>query len=581
MINDSYDYLALTQTVVQELFPQADPQVLILENPKDMRMGDLAVPMFGLAKVLRMAPPVLAQQICAALQQRHLDIKVQATGAYVNFFMDKNQVITRTLQQVLQQQEQYGHSQMLNGKKVMIEFSGPNTNKPLHLGHLRNNTLGESLSRILAACGAHVVRVNIINDRGVHICKSMLAYQMFGQGKTPESEGIKSDHFVGSYYVQYAQWAKDHPEGEAQVQNMLNQWEDGDADIHALWQKMNHWALSGMQQTYDRTGIHFDKLYFESETYKLGKDIIHQGLDRGVFQRADDGSLVMDISAISHQETDEPSYKVFLRKDGTSVYITQDLGTAIKRHEDYQFDQLIYVVANEQKRHFEILFYALQQMGYPWAHNLYHLSYGMVNLPDGKMKSREGTVVDADNLLDELERLAQEEMHSKENLEPLAADTAFKVGLGALHYYLLHTSPYKDMLYDSKASLSFNGATGPYLQYSIARINSLLRKSNYTLQDLAKGDYAHLTLDDEWQLTLLLAKFEDIIQKCAVEYAPHYLANHLYDIAKTFSKYYHDVSILSEPDESVRRSRLALVVAVGYALRSGLQLLNMPVLERM
>jgi arginyl-tRNA synthetase len=462
------------------------------------------------------------------------------------------------------------------GKKIIVEFSCPNTNKPLHLGHLRNDALGESVSRILLALGAEVQKVNLINNRGVHICKSMLAYQRFGNHETPESRGMKSDHFVGEYYVKFAQWAKEDPSAEQLAQEMLKKWEDGDEEIIKLWKTMNTWAIDGVKKTYDATGISFDRYYYESDTYLLGRDTILKGLEDGVFYKDEEGTVWVDLEPYGLDK------KVLLRRDGTSLYITQDIGTAIHRHEDYPFESLVYVVASEQQYHFKVLFKALELLGFAWAKNLYHLSYGMVNLPEGKMKSREGTVVDADDLLEQLMTLSKDEILEKERQDHLEDldKTSWAIALGALHYYLLHTTPTKDMVFNPKESLSFTGDTGPYLQYTGARIESMLRKLGEKQPKYEDLKSQELKEDLEWELTKLMGEFSNVLESAGKEYNPAILTGYLYELTKTFSRYYHDVQILNG-EEQAKASRVLLSMSVRNVLRKGLELLNIPYLQVM
>ncbi|NIZ40742.1 arginine--tRNA ligase [Entomospira entomophila] len=561
---------------------QVSNSTLIIEKPKDESLGDVAIPCFEMAKQLRQSPKIIAESICRYINENYAGIQVSAVAGYLNFFWNKEAFIQQNIPLV---DHAYAGNNVLSGEKIIVEFSGPNTNKPLHLGHMRNNALGESLSRILRNAGADVFKVNIVNDRGVHICKSMLAYKLFGNGTTPEQENIKSDHFVGDFYVKYAQWEREHPEAEEMIKVMLNDWEAGDSETMELWRLMNHWAVSGIKQTYDRTGISFDKIYYESETYKLGKDIVLRGLEKSVFFKADDGSLRLDIEEITPAgDSEEKPTKVFLRADGTSIYITQDLGTAVARHQDFPFHRMIYVVAHEQRRHFEILFYALKKMGYPWADHLHHLSYGMVNLPDGKMKSREGTVVDADDLLNTLTEqaaLAAYSAHRKGESGD-AEDVAFNVALGALHYFLLQINPVKDMVFDAKESLSFNGNTGPYLQYTYARIAGMLRKNEASeLLAMTECDLTLLQDPLEWRLIKILVDFPNHTAKAAIEYSPSIVASYLYDLAKTFNKFYTDLPILKEENKNLARARLTLAQKVMEVLAQGLNLLVIPVVERM
>lgn len=581
-MNNNQKILAKIKEAAKSLYPNADLSGLLTEKPKNEAMGDAAAPFFSLAKTLKLPPNQIAQAVAEKLAQQHPDIKAQAAGAYLNVFLNREEAMKEILGNVLKNPESYGSNGALRGSKIMIEFSGPNTNKPLHLGHLRNNALGESVSRLMKNAGAEVYKVNIINNRGVHICKSMLAYQKFGNGKTPESEGLKSDHFVGDYYVRYTAWAKENADAERQIQEMLKAWEDGDPNVQALWKLMNDWAVNGIEETYKKTGISFDKAYYESDTYKLGKDIVMQGLSQGVFFKAEDGSIRLDLSELDKNDKEKENIsKVFLRADGTGVYITQDLGTAVERHNDFPFDRLIYVVASEQQRHFQVLFYALMKMGYPWAKNLYHLSYGMVNLPEGKMKSREGTVVDADDLLESLEQMALAEIKEKGRLGDVEQNTAFKVGLGALHYYLLQVSPNKDMLFNAKESLSFNGDTGPYLQYAAARIASMARRPEAAGLIGKPFDVSLLAGDEEWKLCRLVEEFPEVLARSAKEFSPNLTANYLYSLAKAFNKYYHETPILAAKEKALAGARLQLALAVGSALKNGMEMLNIPYMEKM
>jgi arginyl-tRNA synthetase len=492
----------------------------------------------------------------------------------------------------------FGRPGTLSGKKIMIEFSSPNTNKPLHLGHLRNDVLGESISRIIAACGADLRKVCIINDRGIHICKSMLAYKEQGQGKTPETEGAKTDHFVGDWYVRFNTMLKKEAEelqahglkkDEAEAkspsmiraQELLRKWEAGDSETVALWKQMNSWAIEGMKETYQRTGVSFDKYDFESDNWQLGKQEVYKGLEQGLFYREPDGAIAVDLSA---ENLDK---KILLRSDGTSIYITQDFGTAINRHREYPFDQLIYVVGSEQQYHFKVLFTLLDKLGYPWAKNLYHLSYGMVKLPEGKMKSREGTVVDADDLIDNLRDMALAEIKEKEREEKVGAplDVAEKIALGALHYYLLQASPAKDMMFDPKESLSFNGNTGPYLQYMGARISSMLRKKSEETgsEEQACNDdvFSLLVSDAEWELVKTLAEYPQAVSGAAASLDPSLLAAYLYELSKSFSRFYHDCPILNAASPDLSAARLGLSQAVLRVLRDALHLICVPFLEAM
>ena len=567
------------------------PDSLVLETPPKPELGDVGIPMFPFAKVLRMGPPVIAQKIVELLKDVPEALEAGeflAVGPYVNIKLNKAVAISNILNKIESENDSYGSfdengKKALDGRRVMVEFSSPNTNKPLHLGHLRNDALGESVSRILKAAGADVYKVNIINNRGVHICKSMLAYQKFHApaGDTPESLGLKSDRFVGDCYVEFDKWNKTDSSAEKMAQDLLVKWEQGDEEVHKLWKQMNDWAISGIQQTYERTGVSFDKLYYESDTYLKGKEEILKGLADGIFYKEEDGSVWVDLEEIGLDK------KVLLRKDGTALYMTQDIGTAIYRHGDWAFNQLVYVVGSEQQYHFKVLFYVLNKLGYEWADQLYHLSYGMVNLPEGKMKSREGTVVDADDLINSLRDGALEEISAKGREDAVGNPEAVaeKIALGALHYYLLQATPTKDMLFNPKESLSFNGDTGPYLQYMGARICSILRKAQETGVSVASFDKASnlLTHEAEWDLVKLLGEYPKVVAKAASTLDPSQVAGYLYDVAKSFGRFYHDCPALgiALDNPELASARLALMSVTKKVLENGMDLILVPFLETM
>jgi len=573
---------------------------IIAEIPPNKEMGDIGFPMFNFSKTMKKGPPQIAQMVHEKLSKtllsENINAKIEAQGPYLNIKIDRSLTAREILIDLFSKFKsiedfQYGRPESLSGKKVMVEFSSPNTNKPLHLGHLRNDVLGESISRILKACGADVRKVCIINDRGIHICKSMLAYKEHGQGKTPESENVKSDRFVGDWYVCFSKELKKETEAlinngvekekaEAQTQSMqkaqeiLRKWEAGESETVELWKKMNSWAIEGMKKTYKRTGVSFDKYYYESETYTLGKDEVLRGLEKGIFFRQDDGSVAVDLTE------DKLDKKILLRSDGTSIYITQDFGTAINRHKDWQFDQMIYVVGSEQQYHFKVLFLILEKLGYEWAKNLHHLSYGMVNLPEGKMKSREGTVVDADDLIDSLRGMALTEIKEKGREDDVGdpCEVAEKIALGALHYFLLQPNPVKDMLFDPKESLSFTGNTGPYLQYMGARISSMIRKSEINEQTT---DFTLLVSDPEWDLIKIISEYPYVIKEAALNLDPSHLAGFLYELSKAFSRFYHECPILNCEDKALSKARLELSRAVMLILKDAFNLVCIPFLEIM
>ena len=572
---------------------------IVVQNAPNPELGDIGVPMFIFAKPSHMAPPEIACEVASLIKECKLG-KVIAAGPYVNIKIDKAFAASPILKAVAEQGENYGSfnqegKKPLEGRRVMVEYSSPNTNKPLHLGHIRNDALGESVSRILKAAGADVYRVNIINNRGIHICKSMLAYKMFheSKGDTPESLGMKGDHFVGQCYVEFDRWLKgekdkpetSHPEAAQQAEEMLIKWEAGDPEVRALWAKMNEWTFDGVKETYARTGVGFEKYYFESDTYIKGKDQILKGLEKGIFFKAEDGSVRIDVTDVVGKGKDEDNHeKVLLRKDGTSVYITQDIGTAISRHDDWPFNQLVYVVASEQNYHFKILFYILKKLGFEWAEKLYHLSYGLVNLPSGRMKSREGTIVDADDLIDSLHADALKAIKERgRDGDVDADDVAEKVAIGALHYYMLQATPAKDMLFNPSESLSFNGNTGPYLQYMGARINSILAKANEAgiKSDSSDAAVALLTNEDEWALIKNLGDFPSIVEKAAENLDPSTVAAYVYETAKDFSKFYQTCSIVNAENEKLAGARLYLAECTLQVIKNAMKLVLVPYLEKM
>jgi arginyl-tRNA synthetase len=481
-----------------------------------------------------------------------------------------------------------------NGKKVMVEYSSPNTNKPLHLGHIRNNLLGFSVAQILDAAGYEVVKTNLVNDRGIHICKSMLAWREFGQGETPESSGLKGDHLAGKYYVWFDKAYKQQilelvEEGQTEdeakknaplikeAQLMLQKWEAGDEDTINLWKTMNGWVYAGFAETYKTLGVAFDKYYYESNTYLLGKDIIEEGLAKGVFFKKEDGSVWIDLTE------DGLDQKLVLRADGTSVYITQDLGTAQLKYADFNMDESIYVVGNEQDYHFKVLFLILQKLGKEWAKGLYHLSYGMVDLPSGKMKSREGTVVDADDLMADMFKTAAETTEAMGKVDGFSEEDKNKlyrtIGMGALKYFLLKVDPKKRLLFDPKESIDFQGHTGPFIQYTHARIKSVLSKANYSATTSASD--VDVLGGVERDLIVLLSKFPETIAEAAAGHSPALVANYVYELAKLYNKFYHESPIMQAENESLKQFRLQLSAASAKVISKGMALLGIDVPERM
>ena len=484
------------------------------------------------------------------------------------------------------------------GQNIMVEFSSPNTNKPLHLGHIRNNLLGDSVSRLLKACGNNVMKVTLVNDRGVHICKSMLAWLKAGNGITPENSGKKGDHLVGDCYVAFNDiykkevdglvaggMSKDQAEKEApslkEAHEMLVKWEEGDKDVRELWKTMNGWVMDGFDKTYRELGISFDKTYFESETYLLGKELVQKGLDMGVFVKDPDGSVWCDLTA------DGLDRKLLLRSDGTSVYMTQDLGTAERRFSEYKLDSHVYVVGNEQNYHFQVLKLILGKLGFKWADDIFHLSYGMVELPEGKMKSREGTVVDADDLLEQMYDEARKTSEESGKLADMSDDEKAQlyrmIGLGALKYFIIKVDPKKTMLFNPKESIDFNGNTGPFIQYTHARIKSILRKADdQGISHKAADVLASIEPSaKETRLIKLLSTYPAKVAEAGAAYSPAVIANYAYDLAKEFNQYYHDTRILQEEDQDVRRFRLVLIQTVAEVLVKAMDILGIQLPERM
>ncbi|AMR33395.1 arginine--tRNA ligase [Mucilaginibacter sp. PAMC 26640] len=481
-----------------------------------------------------------------------------------------------------------------NGKKVMVEYSSPNTNKPLHLGHIRNNLLGFSVSRILQAAGYQVTMANLVNDRGIHICKSMLAWQEFGNGKTPESSGLKGDHLAGKYYVWFDKAYKQQiqelvEEGQTEdeakknaplikkAQEMLQKWEAGDEETISLWKTMNGWVYAGFAETYKTLGVEFDKYYYESNTYLLGKDIIEEGIAKGVFFKKEDGSVWIDLTE------DGLDQKLVLRADGTSVYITQDIGTAQLKYDDFKMDESIYVVGNEQDYHFKVLFLILQKLGKEWARGLYHLSYGMVDLPSGKMKSREGTVVDADDLMAEMFKTAAATTEAMGKVDSFSDEDKSKlyhtIGMGALKYFLLKVDPKKRLLFDPSESVDFQGHTGPFIQYTHARIKSVLSKAGYD-EVRRSADITDLGASER-DLIVLLSKFPQVIQEAALAHSPALVANYVYELAKLYNKFYHESPIMQAESENLKQLRLQLSASAAKIIKTGMTLLGIEVPERM
>ncbi|MBM3402424.1 MAG: arginine--tRNA ligase [Bacteroidetes bacterium] len=565
--------------------------IVIQETRKEFE-GQITVVTFPFTRFSKKLPEQTGAEIGDYLLKFIPEINAyNVVKGFLNLSVSDGYWINQLLNTVLS--PDFGHFPK-NGKKVMVEYSSPNTNKPLHLGHVRNNLLGYSVAKILSANGFDVVKVNLVNDRGIHICKSMLAWKLFGKGETPESSGLKGDHLVGKYYVIFDQEYKKQiaelvHKGETeenakknapiikQAQEMLLKWESGDAEVMGLWSMMNTWVYAGFEQTYDQLGVDFAKYYYESDTYLLGKDIIEEGLQKGVFFKKEDGSVWIDLTS------DGLDQKLVLRADGTSVYMTQDLGTAQLKYDDFNVDQSIYVVGNEQDYHFKVLFLILQKLGKSWAKGLYHLSYGMVDLPSGKMKSREGTVVDADELMADMIHTAKERTEELGKVDGFSeaekADLYKMIGLGALKFFLLKVEPKKRLLFDPNESIDFQGHTGPFIQYTHARIRSVLAKAEY--KERISREYLMNLTTVERELILNLCKYPAIISMAAKEYSPAQIANYVFELAKLFNKFYHEESILKAEDLAVRNFRLDLSSATASTIKNGMDLLGIGVPDRM
>jgi len=532
----------------------------ILEIPPDKKFGDYSFPCYSLAKKIKKDPNAIAKFISSEIKSPLIE-KTQIIGPYLNIFLDKQKITKLILNEINKKKDKFGSQKQ--GKKIIIEYCAPNTNKPLHLGHLRNISLGESISRISSFLGNKVTRINLVNDRGVHIMQSMLAYKKWGENKEPNK---KSDHFVGDFYVMFSRKADDKLNKEAQ--DLLLKWESKDKETILLWKKMNKWALDGFEETYKRLGIKFNKTYYESEHYNKGKDIVTKGLKKGVFKEDKDNNITADLSPYNLPN------KILLRGDKTSIYITQDLALAEIKFKDYNPDLSIYVVASEQSLHFKQLFAILDQLKSKAAKKCYHLSYGLVLLPEGKMKSREGKVVDADNLLDEVIKLAGEELKSR-NRE-ITEEKTSKIGIGALKFYLLKMDPVKDMTYNPKESISFIGETAPYVQYAHARICSIMKRTKLP----KKINLSLLYLPQELELSSILSRFPDVVEESSKSYKPYMIANYLVELTKEFNKFYDTINILNAEPE-IRDTRLFLILAVKQVISNGLYLLGIEAPEEM
>ncbi len=584
------------QTAVKDLYGiETTEQQVQLQKTRAEFEGNITIVVFPFVKAARKAPAQVATEIGETLLKNDLVEKYNAVQGFLNLSIAPAFWLGQLAD--IYADEHYGYltRQKEDGTQplMMVEYSSPNTNKPLHLGHVRNNLLGYSIAKIQEANGWKVVKTNIVNDRGIHICKSMLAWLRFGNGETPESSGKKGDHLIGDYYVRFDQeykaqikelmaqgmdeeTAKQEAPLIKEAHAMLIKWEQGDPEVRALWQKMNSWVYAGFDETYKQMGVSFDKIYYESNTYLEGKTEVERGLKEGLFYRREDGSVWADLTKDGLDE------KLLLRSDGTSVYMTQDIGTAKLRFQDYPIDKMVYVVGNEQEYHFKVLSILLDRLGFPFGKELVHFSYGMVELPNGKMKSREGTVVDADDLMAQMVQDAKEISKDKVNTLPditeaEANEIARVVGLGALKYFILKVDPRKNMLFNPAESIDFNGNTGPFIQYTYARIQSVLRKAN--LQDVT----IHATALNDKELGLIqrLTEFPSMVRQAGDEFSPAVLCNYAYALACDFNSFYHDYSILNEQDADQRQLRIVLSAAVAKVIRTAMALLGIEVPERM
>ena len=571
-------------------------QVQVQKTKKEFE-GHLTVVIFPFVKMARKSPEQVGQELGAYLQEQHPEYVAgyNVIKGFLNIVIAESYWNTRLNQ--ITQTDNYGHRLATDDSPLMmVEYSSPNTNKPLHLGHIRNNLLGYSISEIQKANGWKVVKTNIVNDRGIHICKSMLAWKLFGNNETPASSAKKGDHLVGDYYVKFdVEYKKQvrqlmeeqHMDEETakreaplmkEAQAMLLKWEQGDEEVRELWKTMNQWVYEGFDATYKLLGVDFDKIYYESDTYLIGKSKVEEGLKNGVFYQREDGSVWADLKPEGLDE------KLLLRTDGTSVYMTQDIGTAKLRFDDYPIDKMVYVVGNEQNYHFQVLSILLDKLGFKWGKELVHFSYGMVELPEGKMKSREGTVVDADDLAQDMIDTARETTQELGKLEECSeqeiAEVSRVVGLGALKYFILKVDPRKNMLFNPKESIDFNGNTGPFIQYTYARIRSVLRKAE--TQGITAGAVnVNVPLKEkEIQLIQLLGNYPEVVKEAGTEFSPAVIANYTYDLVKEYNQFYHDYTILGETDEAVKQMRITLSANVAMVIKSAMGLLGIEVPER-
>lgn len=605
---------SLIKNIVKEKF-STDVEVK-LEIPDIVSHGDFALPCFQFARVFKKAPQIISEELKAALEEKNVNYieAISTAGPYLNFKIKKPDFFKEVYRKISTAGDKYGYSESGKGQTVMVEFSSPNTNKPLHLGHIRNNLLGDSISRLHVACGYKTVKANLLNDRGIHICKAIVAWEKYGKGETPETAGIKGDHFVGNFYVIFEKKFKEEQENFVrekgvnlaemeererdkfieeefypnsallqEAREMLRKWEDGDGHTLETWKKLNHWVVEGFRETYESLGVSFDKYYHESETYKLGKEYVLAGLESGACYQKEDGSVWLKLPKKGFGND-----KILLRRDGTSVYMTQDIGTAFLKNKDYHMDKSIYVVGSEQEYHFQVLFKALELLGFEKYQGCFHLSYGMISLPEGRMKSREGTVVDADDLIEEMFEKAREEIISRNR--PFSGEELDRiskvVGLGALRYYILQYSAKTDFTFDPKASIDFNGKTGPYIQYTYARISSLLKMLDWGARGcnplLSDIDFGSLNSAEELYLLRLLEQFPYVVEKSCINCNTSILAEYLYDLASAFNTFYSKSdNKIKEMELEEQKPKLALANASRVVLKNGLDLLGITAPEQM
>ncbi len=595
----------LVNTAIKQAFGEefVGTKGVVLSYPPTLEMGDYASNAgLVLAKQLKMSPKEVAERLVAAISNFQFPISnefqipkspisnLQILGGFVNFTLNPEVWAQQVLSEISEQETEYGKSKIDKPEKIMVEYLSPNTNKPLHLGHLRNGVTGVAVINTLSASGQSVMKAEIINDRGVHICKAMLAYQLWGEGATPELSGKKPDHFFGDWYVRFAQEAEKDPTLNDRAQEMLQKWEAGDVEVRQLWLKVRQWVLDGWKQTEDVLGFTFDKVYFESEVYQLGKDVIEDGLAKGVFHKNEKGNVVFDLSSEQFGTDEEGNSKVItvLRADGTSLYYTQDLGLQTSRVTEYHLDRIVHVVGSEQNFYFQALFAMFKALGYAWADKLYHLSYAMVYLPEGKMKSREGTVVDADNLIAQMTALAKEEIESRikdpetrmPEIELMAR--AQVIALGAIKFYMLKQKPTTDIYFDPKESISFEGNTGPYCLYTYARSKSILRagKTENSKQK-TEISYEELNSAEERNLIRQLEAFPEIIKRAAEEYNPALITTFIFETCQAFNTFYTKHQVMKAESEIIKNARLHLVEATAQVIKNGLSILGIETVEEM